>query len=295
MGVKGRVQLTAYGPDGLTVRRHQPSFPNLITDAGMDRLATLSAGFGAGGGRVGTDNTAPAVTDTELGAEVANGATVQATSRSTNPSSPYEMHSTITYRLGPAGSNHNLAEVGIGSLFSHALIVDGEGSPTTFPWDTGEFLDIAYEFIVYPPLGDFIDTVDVYDVVGRAAGVGTSSWRMYTGGTFTADDNAGAGIAYSGAIGAITGFPAGTSDGATSSSQPAYTPGSFQRGISSFYGLNDGNVGDIAAARVAFGNENPVSVAERTSVTFQASYTPAIEKDSSFLLTLNYVMSWARV
>ena len=294
IGVKGRFQLTALGPDGVTVCRHRPWFDNLITDQGMDALAS-SSGWGIA--RVGTDNTTPNVADTALGAEVANGSSVQATSRSTNPSSPYEMHSTVTYRLGPAGSNHNLAEVGIGSLFSHALIVDGVGSPTTFPWNTGEFLDIAYEFIVYPPLADSMDTVDGYDVVGRASGAGTSAWRMVQGGTFLASAHiptVGA-TAYSGAIGAITGVPSGTLAGASSHANVSYTPGSFERGLSVSYGLDDGNVGGIAAATCRFGNSNPVSSSARTEINFQASYDPVIDKSNDDLLTLNYLLSWARV
>jgi hypothetical protein len=298
VGVKGRWKLSAVAPDGVTVRRETPWIDNLIVDEGMDYLGgNGTTPFSPA--RVGTGNTAPNVSDSALVAEVSTATSVQSIGRSTNASSPYEMHSTIVLRHDQAVSNHNLAEVGMGNLFSRALTVDGGGSPTVFPWLTGEFLDQAYELIVYPPLVDFTDTVSIsgadHDVVGRASGAGTDSWRMRTGGSFTSDDNAGAGAAYSGALGAITSLPSGTSDGGTSvTTVGSYTPGSFTRQIAISWGLNDGNVGGIAAATCAWGNQNPVSVSERTSVVFQASYDPVINKTSSNLLTLNYVLSWVR-
>jgi hypothetical protein len=166
-----------------------------------------------------------------------------------------------------------------------------------------EFLDVAYELIVYPPLVDDVDSITItgsgsHDTTLRASNL---AWArgLYTGGGFiaTADDGgSNNGInAYDGAIGAVTGSPAGSVDGGNNASDGAYTPGNFFRDTTWSFGLDDGNfAGGIQSVAVFWGNSQPVSVAERQSMEFQCEFDPAIPKDNTAQLSLVFRLAWAR-
>jgi hypothetical protein len=305
MRLRGRFRLSAIGRDGVTVRRQTRWIDNLITNTGLDLCASDNTPFPQC--KVGTDNTAPAATDTALGAQVATTSTQTSVGRTVNGSSPFDNHSTVVYRFAQGAAEGNLAEVGVGTgdatLFSRALIVDGGGSPTTFPVAADEFLDVAYELIVYPPLVDDVDSITItgsgsHDTTLRASNL---AWArgLYTGGGFiaTADDGgSNNGInAYDGAIGAVTGSPAGSVDGGNNASDGAYTPGNFFRDTTWSFGLDDGNfAGGIQSVAVFWGNSQPVSVAERQSMEFQCEFDPAIPKDNTAQLSLVFRLAWAR-
>lgn len=294
--VKGRYKLSVRKRDGVTVDRETPWFDNLILNQGLDQLAN-GGDFTAC--KVGTGNTAPDVTDTALAAQVASTSSRGSFTRSTNSSSPYELRSTLVYSFAQGAAEGNLAEVGIGStLFSRALILDGMGNPTTFPVGSDEFLDVAYEFILYPPLSDSSGTVSItgvgsVDYVGRPAGIGSgSSWLLYAGGTFTGQIWSGA--VFSGTIGANTGSPSGSSGSNSTRTNDSYTPGSYTRTASLHYALGAGNVGGINSATATWGNLASASAAERSLLSFQYSYDTTINKTAAHLLTLGYSLTWAR-
>lgn len=290
--MQGRYQLRSYRRDGVTPVAASTWFDNLILNQGLDL-------FGAGESylqqcSVGTGTGTPGVTDTALGSLVAATTTLQDSADSNNGSSPYGATISIVKRFAEGVAEGNLTEVGIGDtsegLFSRALILDGMGSPTTFPVASDEVLDVAYELTFYPPLDDVEDSVTItgsgsHDYVARTANVG--AWEPHaTRGLAPLIDFM---VAHSGGIGAITGAPSGTTDNATSSNDDAYTPGSYLRTCSATWGLTDGNVGDgIAAVRVRY------EVPSNKEMQFQTSFSPDIPKDGTKVLTLNYSVSWAR-
>lgn len=300
--VEGFYRMHAVKRDGVTRARSSEWFHNLIVDTGMDQLATTFSPISHC--QVGTGNTAPAVGDTSLVAEIAETSTIQSGTQTENASSPYDIRVSRTYRFGQGAAEGNLAEVGVGTatiLFSRELIRDGMGSPTTFPVASDEYLDVEYEIIVYPPLVDDTDTITVtnsgsHDTTMRAAGInsGGGAWQLKSGGIFEATQADNYAVAYDGALGSVTGSPSGTSD-AGASSALSYTPGNFYRDAQHSYGLNEANFGTgILSVQSRFGNSQSVSVSQRSTLRFQCEYDPVISKTSADTLTLTFRCAWAR-
>jgi len=159
---------------GKIKERHQ--FPNLITDVGMDAIGArvgLSSLFNYLG--VGTDSTAPNVSDTTLGAEVDRtnsaggfGATSGYVTGSGGAlDAPYWYQERIRLFLEGEG-NGNLTELGWfqttpGSTMTvRSLFKDGTGTPITVTKTSDDQLKVIYRWRMYPPLdvvtGSFILT-----------------------------------------------------------------------------------------------------------------------------------------
>ena len=135
-------------------------FPNLITDIGLDYLATHSDFIRYC--YVGSGSTTPTFSDTGLANHVATFdstqyITVNDKVQSVNSTSPYYRYFRGTYRFGIGVAAGNLSEVGVGwganhvgSTFSRALILDAYGNPTTITVLSDEYLDVTYEYRLYP-------------------------------------------------------------------------------------------------------------------------------------------------
>lgn len=300
--IGGRYKLEAIrlDSDGKEISRRTLAdwFPNLIVDQGLDR-------FGASGTlfshcRVGTGNTAPANTDTSLVSQVWETSTINATSGTTTASSPYYSSRVNTYRFAAAPSNQNLSEIGVGwadvggTLFSRALILDGGGSPTTITVLTGEILDATYEFRVYSPTTDVSGSISIssvsYSYTLRAALASTNNtpgWpaTASVGQGVSISSNGLTNSVYSGAIGAVTGTPAGTiGTGASSVSNSAYSNGSYYRDATLTYDLSSGNlVGGFRSMLFVF-----------TLFCFQIEFSPNIPKTNTSQFTLTGRLTFTR-
>lgn len=217
VGVKGRFKLSVL-KNGV-VQRESGWFDNLITDLGMDQLASASTPFRYG--QVGSSSASPAYSDTALGSRIAgvDSGSNGYTSMSIDAINRYAVFRFVyTFLAGAAAGN--IAEVGVSNnlagtqLTSHARVLDSGGSPTTITVLAGEDLVLVYEFQAKQPTGDFTALVSGKNVTIRAALVnatsGSGAWGdggmvlAARGGT---SDNG----AYTGAIGAISARPSGTS------------------------------------------------------------------------------------
>jgi len=295
--VAGRFKIEAVRLDG-TKRLLADWFPNLILDAGLNRWGTGAIITAC---QVGTGSATPTESDTQLQSRVAGTSTIQASNLGAQGSAPYYGYQQRTFRFGAGAAAGNLAEVGVGwatsgaALWSRALILDGEGDPTTITVLGDEFLDVTYELRTYPPTvdGEFNITISgvEYTCVMRAASV--------TNGNMWASEIAAAvgssprhSTAYNGAIGAITSSPSGTS-----SSTPltgvaaAYSNNSLQRDITIAFDLNTGN---LAGGISAIGFSGGMGVANEVLGRYQCSFSPAIPKDNTKTLSLEYRVEWAR-
>ena len=288
----GWYKLTAIRPDG----RERPLtgwFPNLITNGGLDRMATGPVGFHV---HVGAGNTPPDANDTALAASVARTSTTQLLQNGAQGAAPYYGWYLTTWRFSQGAAAGNLAEVGVGwsntngDLFSRALILDGGGSPTTVTVLADEFLDVSYELRNYPSLTDSdphivsIGGVD-YTFTARSASVTDSSnWTppLRSGPSYP---NTGFCRAYNGGIQAITQQPSGAGSNSSSISAAAYSNGSREIASNAEWGLNNGNVsGGITA--LDFRRVNHFG--------YQFSVSPAIPKDNEKTLALTMVAGWDR-
>ncbi len=163
-------------------------FPNLITTAGLNYMGTnRSYAFNTStrGGWltyciVGSGNTTPAFTDSVLANKLAATSSMTAMTLTVESTSPYYRKMVLKYRFAEGVAAGNLAEVGIGwsstACFSRALILDGGGNPTTITILSDEYLDVTYEYRIYPKETDDTGTViftgnlgGTYDWIARLA------------------------------------------------------------------------------------------------------------------------------
>ena len=295
-GMRGRYKLAVFG--GHRGRIETPWIENLITNGGLDMLAVDVSHLDTCA--VGAGNTAPDASDTELASLLASTTTTQSVSVFDNNSSPYEITKTIVKRFAQGAAEGNVAEVGIGSaanaLFSRALIVDDEGDPTTLTVQSDEYLDVTYQVIGYPPLTDVEDTISItgsgsHDIVFRAAQLG-ASWQFENSNRLAlVTGQSDSCTAYDGALGLVTASPSGSTDQSVSVTNSTYSAGTFQRDVSWTFGLNDGNfAGGIDAVRTTFGPSGSNS----SRFYFQCGYSPAIAKDNTKTLALNFRCTWGR-
>lgn len=299
VGLAGRYTLDVRRPD----RVDRYAFHNLITNTGMDSVGLSSAVDGNGFATncawcaVGTGNTAPAFTDTQLTAFLAGHAY---TSTPTSTSGTGYEGALYTFAFAQGAVVGNIAEVGTGiantgstgfsPMFSHALILDSGGNPTTIPVTAIDQLTVTYEVDVYWPTTDTIvnitdsNTGQVYAVTCRAAQVGTSGWwGSYGPNVYAGSNNVWYYIqAYTGALGPITGDPASQVGVRYYYARGSYVTGSYQR-IDSF----TQSIANWNANLTAFEWSNALG-------TFQFGFSPAVPKTNTQTLTLNRSISWAR-
>lgn len=304
-GLMGMYKLEAVtlDDDGVEVSRRTLAdwFPNLILDAGLERLVLDKYMQYC---QVGTGNTAPAVTDTALQTRIAGTSTQQAGAAGVQGSAPYYAWLRTTYRFAAGTAAGNISEVGVGwasngSLFSRALVLDGSSNPTTITVLSTEVLDVTYELRVYPPLSDVTGSITIagvsYNYTLRACNVTTGvtalgsqpGWGLDSGNGWYwgADDAFHSTKAYDGAIGTIVQSPSGNNLGDGNGTAQAYVANSRQRDYVLSYGLNTGNsVGGIKSIR--WGSLRSA---------YQIEFTPNIPKTASKTLNLTVRHSWGRL
>lgn len=303
-GVKlqGFYKMEARKPDG-RIRPLTGWFPNLITNGGLDQYAQ-TAFFNTC--VVGTGNTAPAFTDTQLVTQVGSTTSTNfINSRSAQSTSPYFGSTQVQFNFPAGTATGNLSEVGLGNtattLFSRALILDNLGSPTTITILSNESLYVTYQLNTYVPTTDFTTSLTLnavsYAFTLRAANATSASDWAYSvpdPGFLFGDGGPGGGnfsslVVSNGALGAITGTITGTRSGAGSAGHSAYTNGTYSWAVSATWGLTNGNVsGGVTAGELLFGNS------QLSRGRYQWGVSPAIPKDSSHVLTLNFTNQWVR-
>jgi hypothetical protein len=279
-------------------------FKNLILNQGLDQLGTNNAVL-IGYARVGTGTTAPAVTDTQLEAQVASSQLGPDDTTIVNSGTPsYTTLSTFEYTFTQGDVIGNISEVGVGwadtgaTLFSRALIVDGSGTPTTITLTSVDQLTIYYRLNASQPLTDTTSAVTIssvsYPYTIRTAyaasfcGAGTFNYgygftRLNT--VYIYGDDA--------ALGAITGSLSGTlvnqsNNGGWTFTYPAYTPGSYYRDSTFSIPVNLANpAGGIGGIVLNWG-------AYSSSLSNQIVLPTPIPKTNTQVLTITQRFTWAR-
>lgn len=271
-------------------------FPNLITDNGMNLFgsSTLWLNFC----QVGSGSTPPSFADTNLVSRIAGTSNKETSLNGAQPSAPYFTWRRNTYRFAEGVATGNISEIGIGTvtngdLFSRALVLDSFGNPTTIPVAADESLDVTYEFRYYPSTVDAITVLVLdgndYEVTARAAIVnnatsGTGWFIGSSGNAATLQGSGSASASYSGAIGAITANPSGSTSGSTGVTNAAYSNDSHSRDGTVTWALAAGNFpGGIGAVSVKHGIGR-----------YQFGFNPTIPKTAEQVLTLDFRHSWSR-
>jgi hypothetical protein len=310
----GRFQLLVTGPDG-NVKHDTGWFDNLITDQGLDWLGTPPPNYNTTYGvpyinthcGVGTGNTTPAYTDTRLTSFLAmfpssTGSNVEGfSSRAYVAGPPAYWSSILVYSFATGAVVGNIAEVGTGNtastdtqpqLFSHALIVDGSGNPTTITVTSADALTVNYELRMYLDLTDNTYSISIsgvtYSGTYRRAQVTSVPNYSYTLGHNINGTTSGCYLDYyNGTIGSVTSTPSGTVAGGpnyVSTTLGTYNLGSYYSSLSTVAGTTVANLsGGISAI---------MTTSEHGS--YQFGLSPSIPKTSSQTLTINWNVSWAR-
>lgn len=291
-------------------------FRNLITNQGLDwvgfgtpvYLTTYGGNYLNTHCGVGTGTTPPSYTDTTLTAPLAMypapGSNVEGGTLTYVAGPPPYWSCIWTYSFATGAVVGNLTEVGVGGissgtattpqLFSHALILDGSGNPTTLPVTSADALQVTYELRYY------IDTTDNSYSMNISGTTYTGTYRRMQittvpgiyfpvfgayNGSATYDVIF---YAYSGfSLGPITGNPSyssTTSPSDISISNTAYVSGTYYCEFTSFAGLT---VANFAGGLTGFSTSC-------NHGQYQFSVSPAIPKTSSYTLSIVWHVSWSR-
>lgn len=288
IGVKGRYKIEKVFNAGSCLEYKVPLtgwFDNLVLDNGLNKFMTASFREGNSTIFLGSGNSTPVVG--QLALDSVRGSSSSASWSTGNYGAPnYIKWARIIARFNAGNCTGNISEVGCGasgSLISRALILDSGGNPTTITKLSDEVLDVTFELHIQQATGD---TSGGFTLTGSKGGSYTYTMRAadidvglnYQFYVFLTEYNDAKVIGYSGSINSITGLPSGTSYYPDSSTWSSYISGSFQRNLTSYWGLASGNSSTGLASLLC-------QVCYRT-VYFQAQLNTPIMKTSSDVLTI---------
>lgn len=282
----------------------EATFKNLITNKGLDSLGAATCSFSRM--HLGTGTTAPAVTDTALGTF---GVNVQASNPTTvdgNSGSPdYYVWCRGTWTSTVGGATGTWTEIGIsnqntnGNLRSHALILDGGGSPTSFPVFADEQFQGTYELRIY-----FDNTDDARSVNISASSFTATTRRLRAtepGSNILSGSNRnpfffGTGNFHSWYSGGLAATTASTPTGSISSSgTSSVTVGSYSNGtyqLDTAFRWGSGVAVSSSLRTVALRSQGDIGA---YCGSVQVEYNPVIKKLTTEELILNQRRTWARL
>ena len=286
-------------------------FDNLITNTGMNRVGEVTtnaldstSAFNSLCGRfvVGSGSAEPQFTDTALQNPVAFASSnVVLDNESSNyVRGWYEL--TVRHQFGQGQAAGNLSEIGIqhtsasGPLWSRALILDGQGNPTTITVLSDDFLTCYYTLRIMIPKEDAVFNIDVdYDedgivptvVTGRPLrandGSVSGGWGLQTAG---ASGNNAILRFYTGGLAVPTANnPLGSSIGNNTNtfSTVPYITDSFERYITRTNVLNEHNSQELRTAHL-----------NALMGCWQIEFNPPLQKDNTQTMQVTFGYSWAR-
>lgn len=287
---EGKFKLELIKSDG--EKRVVAEFSNLITNGGLDRMSWNAAPFVYC--VVGSGNTAPAYTDTQLASKLSDyGSSYGTVSQSYVGTAPVHAKRIGVYRFTAGKATGNISEVGMAfdstgvGLFSRALIVDSNGSPTTITKLSDETLDVTYELRRYIPVDDITGTFMInaveHSYTGRTANISGSRALVDFRDLYSCSLR-------NGSIGPITGYPSGTYATTNATSSSGYTNGTYYADVTASFSLTQGNLsGYCSALEISWRGEGTTAAQK-----FQYGVSPDIEKTSSDVMSLTFRISWGR-
>ena len=311
LGMAGEYRIVARKPGIPGERVLADWFSNLITDVGLDSIATVS-GWKAFC-HIGTGTLAPTTDNTALQTPVASTA-ARSNVVNTNAGAPsYYSQSSVDYTF-PVGAG-TYTEVGVSNkahtdgtqlLFSRALIVDGSGNPTSITVLADEYLVVTYRIRIYPPLTDVTGTIgigsDTHNYTIRAGNVNSlTRWvnaLQDGGGPFAFNGGSNNYLALSGRTSNLATITGSTSGGALGTTAVGdftnidYIVGSYQV---------------LGTAKIPFSDMNSAGYIRcidwRKAATtgtayswgfYQCEFVPDVTKNANIQLTFTLGMGWSR-
>lgn len=285
-------------------------FPNLITNAGLDMLASSTNPSGmpgfASGCQVGSGSATPTVGDTALQARIAGTTRSQQPNNGGGPSSssaPYFDSAIFTFSFGAGAAAGNLSEIGIGpdatgNLFSRSLIKDASGKPTTITVLPTELLTVTYQLRLYidptPVAGSFVLNSKKYttstSLVYHKAG--SSVWVMDYFGSILGDGGAVGAQTYNGAFNGPLQEPSGPSG--DSGGVPTAVIGGAGTGapwvdVTYPFSVNQGNAEAPGVTAIAAGVPSG-----RAWFCPKTGFSPPLPKDNTKIMSITWRATFGR-
>lgn len=278
-------------------------FPNLITDVGLDNVTTrnlIERCF------IGTGNTPPVFSDTQLVSTIAN-TTFASNYGNTYSATPQpNIRAGWRYRFNPGQGTGNISELGVGwlsggstgtqVLFSRALVRDTNGDPTTITKLADEYLDVSYYVRLYPNVNDVSSEVVYKEVnrtiLSRPANVNLWSAVDFISSVLTGSSNNTSSLfGTTSSLGSITSNPSGTGVACTTESILPKVSGENRRRLTKSWSIDRTPTGSLAAYDLFRAG----TTGNTATISFQGSFTPPLEKTSDENFSMTWDISWSRV
>ena len=287
-----RFKLVARKASTEEITRETEWFKNIVLDTGLNRM---SVGTWIDRVRVGSGNSTPVASQTQLDNTIASTTTVLGGSESISKqttTSPYYVAAKRTYRFAEGVAAGNISEVGCGwgvglALWNRALVKDLNGNPTTITVLSDEFLDVIVE-VRYYPTQSFSGNFNLLDKTGAIV-----SNHTFTGLPEFTESGAPSfnqvvglrGFLFSGSMNNITTTPSSLLGDVVSTS--TYPSPKTLTCVNSFP-LTTGN-GSIRTVRQLFS-----TISSGSGTTYKFEINPPIVKTDQMVLSFKFSISWNR-
>ena len=294
LGFAGKYKIVIHKGNENEPTRVVDWFDNVITNIGLDRLG-LSGGFSnTQYCLLGTGSTAPSPTDVGLVSKSTAAKGVSAVTSGTATTAPYFSWRRTSYVFNPGEATGNISEMSVGwstdnvSAFSRCLITEN-GNPITVTVLPTDFVTVYYELRLYPNMNILEGTIALagvdYDYKSMPFGVTTGKWN----GNLIGYSEFGTIQSYNARDGGVgtplvdETFTQEDTIWYTSTLSP-YVQGSYERNFSFTIPVNRCNFTNFLKSLylIFYG------------YAFKYGFTPAIPKDNTKTLTLNFRISWGR-
>lgn len=305
--ISGEYNLVVKKPDGTT--EESGWFKNIILDSGLDLMGWSNNTSIIDCVRVGTGNSTPIASQTQLDAEIAHvsgGPSFHSESVVNAGAPTYATTWQFSWAFSQGAVVGNIQEIGVGydtlPLFSRALILDPVGNPTSITLTSIDQLIVYYRITMFPPMVDGSGTVNLGSVDYAYQSRVWNAPNMYMDTYFFANSNGltSPGMSYAfappaalvahdvyGYMGpnrlSVPGYLDINADGI----QPAYVPGTFHKDWVFNFGPsvgNDPNGVGIQGLQFGGGQYN----------IYQVYFPTPIPKTNTRTLSLTFRFSWAR-
>lgn len=293
MEIKAKVQaifqFTVRDSEG-NIKRESAEFPNIVLDQGLELLGTSDVMAFC---HVGSGVTPPTKDNTALEVFVAESSTSTSYTEGFHPTEGYCWGRRV-FRFEQGVATGNISEVGVGGrdtlsqkvLFNRALVKDSQGFFATVTVMEDETLDVTVELRSYLNMKSQEYQVSMSGVpysLRTEALLVDSPHNNYFSGAVSQDPPSG----YSGGISSKTTYPEGYiasfSGSSASYSTREYVPGSKQKVLDMYWGLNAGNSAPLKTVVV------PTNIG-----VYQTQFDPPINKTADHILKLTFTVSWSR-
>lgn len=289
--IGARFKLVARKASTEEITRETEWFKNIVLDTGLNRM---SVGDWLEKVRIGSGNSTPVASQTQLDNTIASSTTVLSGSESISKQTttpPYYVAAKRTYRFPEGVAAGNISEVGCGwgnglDLWNRALVKDLNGNPTTITVLSDEFLDVIIE-VRYYPTQSFSGNFNLLNKTGQIISNHTyTGLPQFSENSVVSFNKVGGAIVeiYSGSMNGVTTNPS-SSLGSVYSTSTYPSPKTLT--CTNSFPLTSAN-GSIKTVSQGF------STISSGGTVYKFEINPPIVKTNQMVLSFTFSISWNR-